>query len=404
LFYSYIVSLMKALPIAILLALVNFCHILDFMIMMPMSAKLVGELHITNQLFSFLVSSYSIAAFVAAIFGSFYFDRFDRKKVLLFLFTGFTLGTIACGFAWDYESLLIFRSITGLFGGIMGAVVMSIISDLVPFESRGRAMGIVMVGFSVASVLGVPIGLKLMELYDWHVPFFMVGCFATILLFILWAILPPVVKHLQNPNKLRGIAIYKHAFTDKNQLNGILFTFFLITGHFMIIPFIARYMVFNVGMPEGDLFLIYFIGGLVTVFTGPVIGKLTDKIGGLKVFFVFAILGFAPVIAITNLPPVSMAVLLSVTGIFFILINGRMVAMQKLVSGVVAPQNRGSFESIRSAFMQLGAASAGLIAGSIVGGDEKSPVLNYPLVGYISIAVIVMSFYYAPKLKVVKGN
>jgi predicted MFS family arabinose efflux permease len=175
-------------------------------------------------------------------------------------------------------------------------------------------------------------------------------------------------------------------------------------GHFMIIPFIARYMVQNVGMPQDDIFLIYFVGGLLTVFTAPVVGKLSDKAGGLKIFFIFAILGFAPVVAITNLPRVSMELTLTITGVFFILINARMIAMQKMVSGVVVPQQRGSFESIRAAFIQLGAGCAGLIAGSIVGGDEKSPVLHYPIVGYISIAVICISFYYAPKLKVVKGN
>jgi predicted MFS family arabinose efflux permease len=235
-------------------------------------------------------------------------------------------------------------------------------------------------------------------------PFYMIGGFAIVLFFVLWYFLPPVTKHLQNENRLRCWAIYKYVFKDANQRNGIWFTFFIVVGHFMIIPFIARYMVQNVGLPENKIALIYFFGGLVTVFSGLIVGRLTDKHGALKMFVIFAILATAPVILITNLPPVSLTVALLSTCVFFMFVSARMIPMQTLVSGVVTPQHRGSFESIRSAFMQLGAGTAGLISGSIVGGDENSPVLNYPMVGYISLVFIAICLYFAPKLKKVQGT
>jgi predicted MFS family arabinose efflux permease len=115
-----------------LLAAINFTHILDFMIMMPLGNFLMPHFKISAQYFSWIVAAYPVAAFVSGMIAAFYVDRFDRKKVLLFAYTGFIIGTISCGIAPTAFLLLFARLLTGLFGGLIGAQVLSIIGDTFP--------------------------------------------------------------------------------------------------------------------------------------------------------------------------------------------------------------------------------------------------------------------------------
>ncbi|MEI9807981.1 MAG: MFS transporter [Bacteroidota bacterium] len=170
--------------ILFLLAGLNFTHILDFMIMMPLGNYLIEDLYITAFQFSILVACYSISAFFSGLVIAMFIDRFDRKKPLLLAYIGFLMGTVACGFANSYTLLLTARIVTGLFGGIIGAQVFAIVADMFTYERRGRAMGIVMGGFAAASILGVPFSLYLTNLFkhNWHLPFLLIGGVGLILI------------------------------------------------------------------------------------------------------------------------------------------------------------------------------------------------------------------------------
>src|SRR5690606_22285509 len=141
------------------LAAAMFTHIVDFMIIMPLGPQLQGLLNIEARQFSMLVASYSVTAAIAGLLGAFFIDRYDRRTSLLIIYAGFTIGTVACAFAPSYGVLLATRSLTGAFGGILGALILSIVSDAVPLERRAKGIGVVMASFGVASVVGVPFGL-----------------------------------------------------------------------------------------------------------------------------------------------------------------------------------------------------------------------------------------------------
>ena len=142
-----------------ILAMVQFTHILDFMIIMPLGSQFMRIFDISPRQFSLIVSAYAGSAFVMGLFSAMFIDRFGRKQALFFTYIGFTIGTIACAMAPGYYFFLAARSITGAFGGILGALVLSIIGDTIPLKRRASAMGTVMTAFSVASVLGVPAGI-----------------------------------------------------------------------------------------------------------------------------------------------------------------------------------------------------------------------------------------------------
>lgn len=365
---------------------------------------------ISPQQFSFLVSAYTFTAGISGFIAAFAIDRFDRKNTLIVVYIGFTIGTVACGFAPTYSILLITRSMAGAFGGVLGALILSIVSDVIPLGRRAAGIGFVMAAFSVASVFGVPFGLYLSNMFNWQAPFLFLGGIGVVLTVLIILIVPSLRKHLEGdqqhntPKKM-----LKAVFTNRNPLLGLLFTSMLMFGHFTVIPFIAPYMVGNVGFSEDQLFYIYLVGGGLTIFTSPWVGKMADKHGKLQVFTIFGVLVMIPILVITQLAPVPLWVALCITGIFFILANGRIVPSTTMVTSVIRPENRGSFLSIRSSIQQISSGLAALIAGFIIAETPSTitpgakALINYEYVGYVAIFFSVIVLFIARKLKVAKG-
>jgi predicted MFS family arabinose efflux permease len=241
--------------ILLLLATLNFTHILDFMIMMPLGNHLIPYFQISGQKFSVILASYSVSACIASLIASFFVDNFDRKKVLLFGYTGFLTCTILCGLAPTANTLTAARIIAGLFGGLIGAQVLSIVADTFPYERRGTAMGYLMTAFSVASIIGVPMGLLLADKFSWHAPFLLVGGMGVLVIPLLIRFIPTMNFHLINrPDTNPGFTLtLQHVFAGKKQMIALMFSAFLMMGHFLIIPFITPYMEFNVGFERSQI-------------------------------------------------------------------------------------------------------------------------------------------------------
>ncbi len=391
--------------IVISLAAVNFTHIMDSMIMMPLGDIFMNLFEINPQQFSLLVSSYATAAFLSSILAVFYLDTFDRKKGLVFIYSGFTIGTILCGFAPSYEFLLAIRFATGLFGGVIGAMALSIISDVFPLERRGKAIGYLMAGFSGAAALGVPLGLFLANIISWRMPFFFVGGLGAILLVLIVLKFPSLRGHLASVEQVRSFRnVFGAIFLDRNQVNALVLGFVLVLGHFLIIPFIAPYMTRNVGFTQMEITYIYFLGGVATIFSSPFIGRLTDKYGVMPVFLTLMISSFIPVVWITNMPPSPVWLALIATTIFFITGSGRMIPPQTLITAAATPKTRGSFMSVKSALQQLAIALASAISGFIVVFGEGGSLENYNTVGYLAIGVCILAMALAPRIRVASGN
>lgn len=391
-----------------ILAAINFSNIMDFMIMMPLGPQLMRLFEIGPKEFSVIVSSYTFSAFASGMLSSLFIDRFDRKKSLMLMYTGFVVGTALCGLSNSYYILMMARIFTGLFGGVIGATVLSIVGDVIPFERRGQAMGIVMAAFSVASVFGVPFGLFIAthSSFGWQAPFLFLALLGSPVLYFINRYLPPINKHLQTGEKREHIfKAISVILEDRKQRKAIFLSMVMMLGHFTIIPFISPSMVANVGFSESQLQYIYLVGGGVTVFTSPYIGKLADKFGKFKVFAIFASLCAFPVFAITNMPPIHIAYALVVAAIFFILVSGRMIPMQAMITASVNPKYRGSFMSINSSLQQLMAGLGSLFAGMIIVKDEASGhLLNYAYVGYFSIFMGLMAIIIARGLRTPEGE
>jgi predicted MFS family arabinose efflux permease len=391
--------------ILFVLAAAQFTHIVDFMMMMPLGPQLMRIMQINPQQFSVLVASYTFSAGIFGFLGAFFIDRFDRKTAFIFVYLGFTLGTLACGLSPNYISLLASRILTGAFGGVLGALVLSIVSDIIPAERRATAMGVVMTAFSAASVLGVPIGLFLANEYTWNAPFLFLAAFTTIIIASIFSIIPSLKGHLQSrATRPKPIEVITNVTNDKNALRALLMMSLLIFGQFSIIPFLSPYMVFNVGFKESQLPFIYLCGGIGTIFTLPLIGKLADKHGRLRIFGYAVVLSAAPVLLITNMGHIPVYAALVVTTFFMIFIGGRMVPATTMVTSTVLPKNRGSFMSINSSVQQLSSSIASFASGMVIVKNAGGSLSHYNWIGFFAVAASFLSLYVAQKLKNSEGK
>lgn len=384
----------------LILACVNFTHIVDFMMLMPLGPQLMKIFEIDAQQFGLLVASYGIAAAVSGFSLAFFADKFDRKKVLLFAYIGFTLGTFACALSPSFAILITARLITGVFGGMIGSQVLSIVADTFGYERRASAMGIIMMAFSFASVVGVPGGLFLANLFGWHAPFFTVAGLGVIISVLVWFFVPSVSAHLgeKSAGEKRLQVLYDILKTP-NQLRALGLSTVIMLGHFSIIPYIAPTLVSNAGFSEDDLYLIYLVGGLLTIFSAPIVGKIADRKGKYPVFVVFAMLSMIPIFLITNLIPTPLYVVLIISGMFFVFSNGRLIPTQAMVSGVVTPKQRGGFMAINSSVQLMAQAIASSIGGAILIQRENGYLDHYDWVGYYAMLMIFISIFVARKVK-----
>ncbi|MDN3203025.1 MFS transporter [Algoriphagus sediminis] len=384
------------------LAVINFIHIVDFMILMPLGPQLMRIFDISPREFGLLVSSYTFSAGISSFFGAFFLDRFDRKKILLWVYVGFTLATLGCALANSYSILLSARVLSGLFGGLNTALILAIIGDVIPDERRGRAMGLVMAAFSVASVLGVPLGLFLAGLSDWHTPFYILTALSAGSLVMIFQYIPSISDHLNSEVKRPNpIVVVKRVTSNSNQMRAILLSVMIMFGQFMIIPFLSPFTVANVGFTEIELTYIYMAGGAVTIFTSPWVGRMADRYGKLKVFTVFMCLNIIPIGVITNLGVTPIPYVLLISTMFFVTSNGRYVPAAAIITGTATAENRGSFLSFNSSIQQIATGVASLIAGVIIGENAAGELTNYNIVGYLAIFFSLMCIPVARRVKIV---
>ncbi len=395
--------------ILLVLAAIQFTNIVDFMIMMPMGDILKKELMIGPGAYGFLVSSYGLAAGLSSFLGVFYLDSLDRKKALLVAYMGFILGTMSSAIVpntddpnLNYYLFVGTRVLTGLTGGLLGGLVMSIVGDLIPLERRGKAMGIVTMSFSLAAVLGVPLALVLVDAFDnnWHVPFYVISGLSFLILLLAIKVMPPIQSHLNKTAPFQPLATIQSVLGSVAQRNALLFTVVLVLGQFTVISFLTPFMINNVGLEQSQIKYIYITGGAATVMSGIAIGKAVDKWGRFRVFTFFAWMSCLTMLANTHLTQVPLNVVLFIAVFFFTFISGRMIPANTIISALVNPAQRAGFMSLNSSAQSLASGSSALIAGlMITQKDEYSRLENYHWVGYLAVFFTLLSLLIVRRIK-----
>jgi predicted MFS family arabinose efflux permease len=377
------------------LALVQFTHILDFVILIPLGPEFKTSLSITSQQFAWLVSAYGFGASASGLLACSFLDRFDRKRSLLVLFAGFTAGTLLCAAAPNFTLLVVARAITGGFAGVMAANVLAIVGDVFPHSRRGQAMGVIMSAFSVASIVGIPLGLVLANSQGWRAPFAVLGVLCVPVIFLGARMLPPLRGHLSH-GSLRTFGTWE-VLVQPSHLRAYALMTVLVFSSFVIVPYLSIFLVNNVGLAKEELPYVWLFGGIATLLTMTPIGRLADRYGKLPVFRILALLSAVTVLIITNMSVEPLGVALVATTAFMIATAGRMVPAMAMITASAAPRYRGSFMSLNSCVQQLVMALAPLVAALVLGaeaeGESALPLQGFNLVGLMSASAMVLSAY-----------
>jgi len=376
-----------------ILAIIQFTVILDFMVLSPLGAILLKELNINTSQFGLVVSAYAFSAGISGLFAAGFADKFDRKKLLMFFYIGFLAGTVLCALAPTYQFLLIARIITGIFGGVISSVSFAIITDLFKLELRGRVMGFVQTAFAASQVLGIPVGLSLANNFGWHSCFWMIAIFGTIVGLVMYIYMKPIKGHLQIKSDRNALQHLGKTISHPAYLRAFLGTTLLATGGFMLMPFGSAFSTNNLGLKMSQLPLLYGITGAFSIFFGPIIGKLSDKIGKYRMFLIGTIISIAMVAIYTQLgiTPLWLCIMLNV--ILFVGISSRMISSSALISAIPEPQDRGAFMSVNSSVQQISGGIASAIAGVIVVQSSSGMLERYDILGFVVMGSMIVAAF-----------
>ena len=382
----------RELWLLLTLAGIQFTHILDFMIMMPLGPQLTRLFGISDAQFGLLVSAYTLSAGVSGLLAATYIDRFGRKRLLMVLYVLFGLATLACGVAPTYGALMVARILAGMFGGVLSAVGQTIIADVIPYERRGRAMGIVMTSFSVSTVAGVPLGLVVAERWGWNMPFIAIALLCGVLTMVAARVLPAMTAHVHGASQHTVMGGLAQVLADANHRRAFLFSALLMSTGFTVIPYITIYLQANVSVQSGQIPWVYLCGGVVTLFTARLFGRMTDRHGKVTTFRWLAVAVAVPLLSVTLLGQVPLWVVLVATTLMFALMSGRMIPGMAILTAAANPALRGTFMTLNAAVQSAAMGLASLAGGMLIQRDAQGLVQNYWMAAVLGIVASLLAW------------
>ena len=376
-----------------LLAILQFTVVLDFMVLSPLGAQLMHVLNMTTSQFGLAVSGYAFSAGLSGLLAAGFADKFDRKKLLLFFYTGFIVGTFLCGIAPDYYFLLTARIITGFFGGVISSVSYAIVSDLFDLKVRGRVMGYVQMAFATSQVMGIPVGLYFANRVGWHAPFLLITGVSILVYAAIVIYMKPIDEHLKLTTSRNPFQHLVKTIGHRDYFLAFVFSMLLVTGGYMIMPFGSAFTVNNMGVPMAQLPLLYFVTGVFSMAAGPFIGKISDAVGKFKVFTLGSVLAIIIIVYFTNLGITPFWLVAALNTILMFGVLSRLISAAALMTAIPSVNERGAFMSINSSVQQISGGIASVIAGLIVVQTSGGKLTHYNTLGYIVSATIIVTIF-----------
>lgn len=391
--------------VVFILAITQFTVILDFMVMSPLGDMLMKSMNLQPKQFGVAVSAYAISAGISGLFTAGFADRFDRKKLLVFFYSGFIVGTFLCGLANTYAFLIGARIFTGIFGGVIGSISMAIITDLFDIHHRGRVMGFVQMGFGASQVLGIPISLYIANKWGWQSPFIMVAFLGLVVFLLILFRLQPVTAHLQLQKNRSPIQHLWATLAKRHHRMGFLTTALLSLGGFMMMPFGSAFAINNIKLTNAQLPLLFMITGVSTFIVMPLVGRIADRIDKFRLFMGATVWMSIMVVIYTHLSATPLWITAALNILLMVGIMSRMIPSQALITGLPEMADRGAFMSISASLQQIAGGIAAAVAGLIVvQTDKTSPIQHYDTLGYIMIGISVICVYMLYRVSVFIKN
>jgi predicted MFS family arabinose efflux permease len=377
-----------------LLAITLFTVVLDFMVMAPLGDVMMKSLQISASQFGVAVSAYAFSAGISGLLTAGFADRFDRKKLLLFFYIGFAVGTLFCALAPNYPLLVLARIVTGIFGGVIGSIAMAIVADVFSLQQRGKVMGFVQMGFGGSQVLGVPVGLYIANAWGWHAPFLWIAVMAALIALTLFLVLKPVTEHLSLQQNKSALTHIWHTVAQSNYRLAFLNTALLSIGGFMMMPFSSAFAINNVKVTVAQLPFLFMVSGVASLIAMPLIGRFSDRINKFNLFAIATLTAIMVITIYTHFSETPFWIVLVINVAMMISILSRMIPAMALVSAIPQPQDRGAFMSINSSLQQIAGGLGAMLAGVVVVQKNSfSPLEHYDVLGYVTAAIMLIPIY-----------
>ena len=380
--------------VLLILALLQFTVILDFMIIAPIGDVLMKTLNINTQQFGLVVSSYAFSAAISGILVAGFTDKYDRKKLLLLFFCGFIVGTLFCALSSTYTQILLSRIVTGIFAGVTSSAIATIVSDLFAAKMRGRAMSGVQMGFAVSQILGVPAGIFITNKLGWNSTFMSIVLLAMLIFAAILFVFKPINEHLHNQRDKNPFLHLWHTVNNRQYQTGFMAVTFLTIGGFMVMPFSAIFLINNVHVTNEQLPFVFLCTGLSSLILMPIIGKLSDKFDRYRIFVFGSVAATVMVILYTHLSVTPLWLVIIINMLVFAAIMCRMSPAMALNTMVPKLEDRGAYMSVSASLQQTAGGLGSVIAGMIVYQSSKtSPLENFDILGYVVVAVFILCAY-----------
>ncbi|WP_137940083.1 MFS transporter [Chitinivorax sp. B] len=340
-----------------LLAALQFVYIVDFMMILPLGPDIAHTLGFSVAHVSWPAGAYTAAAVLSGLVAVRWLDRFDRRPALLTVFSLFSLATLSVTQVTNLETLIIARAMIGLFGAPAVALGMAILIDTVPPPQRGRAMGKVMIGFSLAAIVGVPMALELSRLGGWRTPFWCVAGVATLVWIFIAMVLPSMRGHMEQPRRVSPRTLLAQPTVRAACLMHGISQF----SAFLVIPHFSPYFLLNLHFPREWLGALYAGGGLCALLTAQLIGRLIDRSGPLPPALLASgsiLLGLT-VFLWPGILPLALYFILFMAGN-----AARNVTLGTVTSQVPAPHERAGYMSLQNVVQDI-AVTAGVLCSGL---------------------------------------
>lgn len=366
------------------------------MLLPAISAMILPALKLSTTEFGYIVSAYSLSAGASALIISPFADRFERKRLLLFLYTGFLIGILLSALAQGFYALLAARVLTGIFGGVIAAICFTMVSEVFSLHQRGRAMGLVQMAFAFSQILGLPAAVFLASRYSWQFSYFIILGIGILALLFSLLILQPLYSHLAQKqsawNKIRR-SISNKSYWLVYSNNALI-----VTGDVLFMTFASAFFVGNQEVTEEQLAIIFGASGIATIAFSPLIGRLADKTSHYRVFLGGTLLTILCVGTLSVLNGASLALIVVLNTLLFVGIAARMICSGALGLEMPSTNDRGSFMTFDSALQQILAGISAAAAGWIVIKNEDGLLENYPYLAILVIGVMICSGYMTYKV------
>jgi len=376
---------MKNKAILTLIIFVQFVNAMDFVMVMPMGPDLASGLNFKLEYIAWLTSSYTIAAAVVTLITAAFLDKFDRKKVLLFSLTGLLIATFIGGLSTTFDELLYSRIIAGGFGGISISIGISIVVDVVPEKQRGKALSLVMAGFPLSAIAGIPLALYISEQLSWQWSFYLLASLIALVIILAAIQIPSMTQHrLVN----QGVFKIGDLWSKPEMILAILATGLCVFPAFLIVPHISSIIQFNYGFPRESLSFLYLATGIANLCFVLLTGTLVDRLGAVIVTS-FLVIIFSLNIYIWFLSPLDLPVYIHHM-IFFISFTAYIIPVAALTSKIPLAHQRAGFSAFQSCFQHLLTGASSMISFMIISSDSNNKMINIESLAMIAIATAIV--------------